>query len=103
MLKLNAARMFVVFACSLSISLGILFTSIPNADCGSIKVKNMSIDQLSSMLKGKSKASVLKLIGPPDRKEKVMGNECWIYGTTYTERDKVVVFDGDTVMVVTFY
>jgi len=46
---------------------------------------------------------VRELVGNPDRTDVIRGNKCLIYGKTYTEKDRGIVFDNGRVMTVTFY
>ncbi len=69
----------------------------------SINILTTSIDVLAKRLKGKSKSEVRRLCGEPSRIEPSAGFECWIYGNTHTSRDRGIVFDGESVLTVTFY
>ena len=60
-------------------------------------------DVLRKKLNGKTKSEVKRLVGSPDRIEVFAGNKCWIYGNTYSYKDRGIVFDGDRVLTVTFY
>jgi hypothetical protein len=80
-----------------------------NLDTGSSKSSsslNMlttSLDVLSDRLKGKTESEVKSLVGSPDRIEVFAGKNCWVYGNTYTSKDRGIVFDGGRVLIVTFY
>jgi len=69
----------------------------------SLNMLTTPLSVLREDLKGKSKSEVKKLVGSPDRVEFFSGNECWIYGNTYTSKDRGIVFDGNSVLTVTFY
>ncbi len=61
------------------------------------------IDYLRNKLIGKTKGEVRQLVGNPDRIEFYAGKKCWIYGHSYTNKDRGIVFEGDKVLMVTFY
>ncbi len=61
------------------------------------------LDVLRRELEGKTKNEVKKLVGSPNRIEVFGGKKCWVYGNTYTSKDRGIVFDGDRVLTVTFY
>ena len=61
------------------------------------------IDVLRKKLNGKTKSEVKRLVGNPNRIEVFAGNKCWIYGNTYSYKDRGIVFDGNRVLTVTFY
>lgn len=69
----------------------------------SLDVLTTPLDVLSSRLKGKTKSEVRDLVGSPDRTGVFAGKECWIYGNTYTSKDRGIVFDSGKVITVTFY
>jgi hypothetical protein len=69
----------------------------------SIDMLTTSLDVLQSKLAGKSKGEVKDLVGNPSRIEHYLGKECWIYGNSYTSKDRGIVFEGEKVLTVTFY
>jgi hypothetical protein len=69
----------------------------------SLDMLSTSFEVLRTKLKGKTKGEVKRLVGSPDRIEYFAGKECWIYGKTYTAKDRGVVFDGGRVLTVTYY
>lgn len=69
----------------------------------SLDMLTTPLDVLRRELEGKTKTEVRKLVGNPDRIEVFAGKKCWIYGNTYTSRDRGIVFDGERVLTVTFY
>ena len=54
----------------------------------SLNMLTTPIDVLRNRLKGKTKSEVKRLVGNPDRIEVFAGNKCWIYGNTYTSKDR---------------
>ena len=70
---------------------------------GSIDMLNTSLDVLRAKLEGKTKKEVKGLAGKPDRIKNIAGYECWIYGKSYTTKDRCVMFEGDRVFTVSFY
>ena len=80
-----------------------------NLDTGSSKSSsslNMlttSLDVLRDRLAGKTESEVKRLVGSPDRIEVFAGKKCWVYGNTYTSKDRGIVFDDGKVLTVTFY
>ncbi len=69
----------------------------------SLSMLTTPLDVLEERLKGKTKSEVRRLVGSPNRIMVYAGNKCWIYGNTYTDKDRGIVFDGDRVLTVTFY
>ena len=69
----------------------------------SLNILTTSLDVLRRELEGKTKDEVKALVGSPDRIQIFAGKKCWVYGSTYTSRDRGVVFHGDRVLSVTFY
>ena len=45
---------------------------------------------LRDRLKGKTKSEVRRLVGNSDRIEVFAGKKCWVYGNTYTSKDRVI-------------
>lgn len=82
---------------------------ILNLDSGSsrssssLNMLTTPLDVLTKRLKGKTKSEVKRLVGSPDRIEVFAGKKCWVYGTTYTSKDRGIVFHGERVLMVTFY
>lgn len=66
-----------------------------------------SLDHLNSVLRGKTPEEARQIAGPPDRiqHETAWGYKCtyWIYGTTYTDKDRGIVFVKGKALTVTFY
>ena len=69
----------------------------------SLNMLTTPLDVLTKRLKGKNKSEVKRLVGSPDRIEVFAGKKCWVYGTTYTSKDRGIVFHGGRVLTVTFY
>ncbi len=69
----------------------------------SLDILTTPIDILDKRLKGKTKNEIKNIVGMPDRIEIFGGNKCWIYGNTYSTKDRGIVFVGDEVLTVTFY
>lgn len=69
----------------------------------SLNMLTTSLDVLRNRLKGKTESEVKRLVGSPDRVEVFAGKKCWVYGNTYTSKDRGIVFDDGKVLTVTFY
>ncbi len=74
-----------------------------SSSSSSLNMLNAPIDVLRKKLNGKTKSEVKRLVGSPDRIEVFAGKKCWVYGNTYTSKDRGIVFDGVRVLTVTFY
>ena len=74
-----------------------------SSSSSSINMLTSPLDVLKNRLKGKTKSEVKSLVGSPDRIEVFVGKKCWVYGNTYTSKDRGIVFDGGRVLTVTFY
>jgi hypothetical protein len=69
----------------------------------SINILTNSLTILKKQLKGKTESQVRKLVGSPDRISVVAGKKWWVYGNTYTSKDRCILFDGGKVLTVSFY
>ena len=69
----------------------------------SLNMLTSPLDVLKKQLKGKTKSEVKRLVGSPDRIEVFAGKKCWVYGNTYTSKDRGIVFHEGRVLTVTFY
>jgi len=74
-----------------------------SSSSSSLNMLTAPIDVLRKKLNGKTKSEVKRLVGSPDRIEVFAGKKCWVYGNTYTSKDRGIVFDGVRVLTVTFY
>jgi hypothetical protein len=81
-----------------------VYTSLNlRTDSTSLNMLTAPLEVLRNRLHGKTKNEVKKLVGRPNRIEYFSGNECWIYGKTYTTKDRGVVFKSGKVLTVSFY
>ena len=69
----------------------------------SLNMLTTPLDVLRDKLEGKTKSEVRRLVGSPDRIEIFAGKKCWVYGNTYTSKDRGIVFEGERVLTVSFY
>ena len=74
-----------------------------SSSSSSLNMLTTPLDVLRKKLNGKTKSEVKQLVGSPDRIEVFVGKKCWVYGNTYTSKDRGIVFDGERVLTVTFY
>ena len=74
-----------------------------DSSSSSINMLTSPLDVLKKRLNGKTKSEVKSLVGSPDRIGVFAGKECWVYGNTYTSKDRGIVFDGGRVLTVAFY
>ena len=74
-----------------------------SSSSSSLNMLTSPLDDLRKHLKSKTKNEVKRLVGSPDRIEVFAGKKCWVYGNTYTSKDRGIVFDGGKVLTVTYY
>ena len=68
-----------------------------------LNILTSPLSTLNAKLEGKSVSEINKLFGKPNRESVAMGYKCWIYGNTYTSKDRAVIFNGGKVLTITYY
>jgi len=68
-----------------------------------LNILTSPLSTLNAKLEGKTMAEINKLFGEPNRESVSMGYKCWIYGNTYTSKDRAIVFDGGRVLIISYY